>query len=332
MPEKRDVAVVHLFLIYRRIHEARHCEERALRAIRCLRCLMRLPSVRRSQRRLGMTSDVYPTSAKRGARFSMLARTASIWLGPPISFICSTDFGEQRRTGIDGKIVQHALGGADRVGTFAGDLARDLERSGSRVVADPRGQPITQGLLRREDPPGIGQLAQDIVAHEARQDRRPRHVRHQPPFDLHDRHPRIGGEKAHVGAERELKAAAERHALDRGDHRHRKLPPAPHRLLAGNWPAHGCAGRGRAFRRPQPRCRPFPSSRRTGPCRGRRRTRGPRRTKPPPGGLFRGQAGSEVATSASNIAASSAFILSARTRRTSATPSEIDTETRSFHG
>ena len=38
---------------------------------------------------------------------------------------------------------------------------------------------------------------------------------------------------------------------------------------------------------------------------------------------------SQVATSASNIAASSAFILSARTRRTSATPSEIDTETRS---
>src|ERR1700722_30746 len=36
-----------------------------------------------------------------------------------------------------------------------------------------------------------------------------------------------------------------------------------------------------------------------------------------------------AATSASNIAASRAFILSARTRRTSATPSEIDTETRS---
>ena len=36
----------------------------------------------------------------------------------------------------------------------------------------------------------------------------------------------------------------------------------------------------------------------------------------------------EVATSASNIAASSAFILSARTRRTSATPSEIVTSTR----
>src|SRR6185295_9767419 len=34
-----------------------------------------------------------------------------------------------------------------------------------------------------------------------------------------------------VGAERELEAAAERNPLDRGDDRHRKLAPAPYRLL-----------------------------------------------------------------------------------------------------
>jgi hypothetical protein len=142
-------------------------------------------------------------------------------------------FGEQRRTGIDGQIVEHALGGADRVRALAGDLARDLEGRGARVVADPRREAVAHGFLRREDAPGIGEIAQDIVAHEAGQDRRARHVGHQAPFDLHDRHPRIGREEAHVGAERELEAAAERHALDRGNHRHRKLPPAPHRLLAG---------------------------------------------------------------------------------------------------
>ena len=41
-------------------------------------------------------------------------------------------FGEQRRTGIDGQFVQHALGGADRIGTLAGDFARDLEGRSKR--------------------------------------------------------------------------------------------------------------------------------------------------------------------------------------------------------
>ena len=134
-------------------------------------------------------------SAKRGARFSILARTASSWLALPISFICSTDSAEQRRAGIDGKIVQKPLGGADRVWALARDLARHLEGRRARVVADPRREAVTQGLLRRKNPARIGQLAQDVVAHQARQDRRSRHVRHQPPFDLHDRHPRVGARK-----------------------------------------------------------------------------------------------------------------------------------------
>src|SRR5881398_1001624 len=61
-------------------------------------------------------------------------------------------FGEQRRAGIDGKVVQQTLGGADRVRTLAGDLARDLEGRGARVVADPRREAVTQGFLRRENP------------------------------------------------------------------------------------------------------------------------------------------------------------------------------------
>src|SRR5262249_42682872 len=77
----------------------------------------------------------------------------------------------------------------------------------------------------------MGRLARDVATHRAPRDRGARHIRHQPPFDLHDRHPRVGREETHVGAERELETAAKSHALDRGDDRYRQLPPAPHRLL-----------------------------------------------------------------------------------------------------
>src|SRR5260221_521973 len=72
--------------------------------------------------------------------------------------------GQQRRAGIDGEIIQHALGGADRVRAFAGDLAGDLKGCRARVVANPRGEPVTQGFLGRKNPPGPGQLAQNMVA------------------------------------------------------------------------------------------------------------------------------------------------------------------------
>ncbi len=130
---------------------------------------------------------------------------------------------------------------------IASGLLPAISRATSKAAARGSSQirvarPVAHGLLRREDAPGIGELAQDVVAHQAGKDRRARHVGHQAPFDLHDRHPRIGREKAHVGAERELEAAAERHALDRGDHRHRKLPPAPHRLLRKIGQAVGARG------------------------------------------------------------------------------------------
>ena len=83
----------------------------------------------------------------------MLARTASSLVGTAHQLLLLDRLGEQRRTGIDGKIVQHALGGADRVRALAGDFARDLEGGGARIVADPRGEAVTQRFLRREDPP-----------------------------------------------------------------------------------------------------------------------------------------------------------------------------------
>ena len=152
-------------------------------------------------------------------------------------------FGEQCRAGIDGQIVKHTLGGTDRLGTLAGDLARHLEGRRARVVADPRREAVAHSLLRGENPSRISQLAQDIVTHEAGEDRRARHVGHQSPFDLHDRHPRVGGEEAHVGAKRELEAAAKGDALNRRNHRHRKLPPAPHRLLGKIRQAMGARGK-----------------------------------------------------------------------------------------
>src|SRR6478672_11692919 len=47
-------------------------------------------------------------------------------IGPAHQFHLLDGFGQQCRAGIDGKIVQHALGGADRLGALACDLARDL--------------------------------------------------------------------------------------------------------------------------------------------------------------------------------------------------------------
>src|SRR4029079_7156006 len=127
--------------------------------------------------------------------------------------------------------------------TLAGNFACDLESRGARVVADPGGKAIAHGFLCRENPSCIGQLAQNIVAYEARQNWRARHVGYQPPFDLHDRHPRVGREEAHVGAERELEAAAKGDALDRRYHRHRKLSPAPHRSLRKIRQAMGARGK-----------------------------------------------------------------------------------------
>src|SRR5882757_481479 len=84
--------------------------------------------------------------------------------------------GHQRRTGIDGQIVEHALAGADGVRILAGDLAREFEGRRTRILADTGGEAIAQRLLRRKNPPRVSQLAQNIVAHQAREDRRARHV------------------------------------------------------------------------------------------------------------------------------------------------------------
>src|SRR3954451_16928763 len=75
-------------------------------------------------------------------------------------------FGKQRRTWIDGQIVEHALAGTDRIGALARDLAREFEGRSAWIVADARRKAVAQGFLRGEDAPGVGQLAQNIVADE----------------------------------------------------------------------------------------------------------------------------------------------------------------------
>src|SRR5579872_5478400 len=59
-------------------------------------------------------------------------------------------FGEQRRPRIDRKLVEHALGGADRIGAPGRDLARRLEGGRARIVADSRSKAVSQRLLCRE--------------------------------------------------------------------------------------------------------------------------------------------------------------------------------------
>src|SRR5581483_1194117 len=44
--------------------------------------------------------------------------------------------GQQCRARVDREIVEQSLRRADRIGTLAGDLARDVERSRARIVAD----------------------------------------------------------------------------------------------------------------------------------------------------------------------------------------------------
>jgi hypothetical protein len=68
-------------------------------------------------------------------------------------------FGEQCRTRIDREIIEHPFGGADRLRTFAGDFTRDFERCSERILADSRSEAIAHRLLRRENAPGIRQLA-----------------------------------------------------------------------------------------------------------------------------------------------------------------------------
>ena len=138
----------------------------------------------------------------------------------------------------------------------------------------------------------------------------------------------VGMHEADVGAERDLDSTTERVAVDRGDHRHGDLLPHPTHLLAEmrDPPLHH---RARA-----PCRRSAPGGRRS-PSTGRRRSRGRRRTTMPsplrttartPCSVFRR---SPISARAWNIAPSRALRLSGRFMRTSATPSEIVTVTRS---
>src|ERR1700704_3257604 len=76
-------------------------------------------------------------------------------IGPAHQFHLLDGFGEQCGARIDGKIVQHALGGADRLRTLARDFTRDLEGGRARVIADPGRKTVTEGVLRGKNPSRI---------------------------------------------------------------------------------------------------------------------------------------------------------------------------------
>ena len=90
---------------------------------------------------------------------------------------------------------------------------------------DGGGEAISQRLRAGEDAPGEGQLADHVGARQLAHQGDARHVGNEAPLDLEDRQPRVGRDIADVRAERDLKAAAERDAVDRRDHGNRDVPP-----------------------------------------------------------------------------------------------------------
>ena len=120
---------------------------------------------------------------------------------------------------------EDALVGADGVGVLVGDLAGELEGFGARVVADASREAVFVGFDAGEDAGGVGEFADHVLAGEMAHQREARHVGHQTPFGFHDRKLRIGRGVADVGAEHDLEAAAEGDTVDRGDDRHRNVPP-----------------------------------------------------------------------------------------------------------
>src|SRR6476619_1148473 len=91
-------------------------------------------------RLLGMRSELSLREPRR-ALFHIGAHGLGL-VGAAEQFLLLDGFGQQRRAGIDGQIVQHALRGADRIRALAGDFAGYLESRSTRVVADPRREAI----------------------------------------------------------------------------------------------------------------------------------------------------------------------------------------------
>ena len=153
------------------------------------------------------------------------------------------------------------------------------------------------------------------------------HVRHQAPLDLHHRQPGVGATNRMSAPS----ATGSRRRRPRHGPRRSPAPAAratPRPRIGPGWRcrARGRPGRRRPARRDGGSHRP---SARNCPCPGRRR-RPPSPERTTQRTAFSGFRRSPVATRAENMASSRAFILSVRTRRTSATPSSIVTLTRSF--
>jgi hypothetical protein len=115
----------------------------------------------------------------------------------------------------------------------AGDRAGQVEGGLARVGIDPGGQAERHGLRPADDAPGKGQLLGHVPADEPGKQLGAGHVRHQAPADLQHRHPRVGGDDAQVGAERDLQPAAQGVPGHGGDDRDRDLGPHVRGALPG---------------------------------------------------------------------------------------------------
>src|SRR2546423_13849266 len=108
IPRKRDEVVIIAFRSFAGLTSFRGDAQHRTRNLEIPRCaIAHLRSGAYAPSR--NDDDSYPASANRGARLSMLARTASSWLGAPISFICSTDSASSAGPGSTDRLLSMRL-------------------------------------------------------------------------------------------------------------------------------------------------------------------------------------------------------------------------------
>mgnify|MGYP000397970978 CR=1 FL=1 len=113
--------------------------------------------------------------------------------------------------------LEQSLGAADGIGVLVGDGFRQRGGPGQRIFVDHGGEAQAESLFAREFAVGIGQLAKDVVTHQAAPQGIAAHVGDEAPFHFHNRHARCRMDHADVGAAGDLEAAAEADAVDGGD-------------------------------------------------------------------------------------------------------------------
>jgi len=129
------------------------------------------------------------------------------------------------------QVIDEFLGAAHRVRAAAGDFAGHVQGDFDRVVGQAGDEAKGDPFGGVQDAPGEDEVFHHVVAHEAAQHERARHVGDQPPVHLAHRQLRVGVRDTNVGAECQLHAAAEGVTAQGGNYWHRHFLPHPADLL-----------------------------------------------------------------------------------------------------